>query len=183
MPWAIGGATVAGVYLASRKNTPLTADAELSAEEQQHVMQDSYTDADFQKLIGNLATTGGKTQVQVRQELTGPLEVVLEIRASGIEKFFAGDITPDVRKTAEKIASLLSVTCPGAPKLTNERLSLLRISDTSSGFKVRMAWPAIWSNTSRGPVREQVRACMEQLVRDTDKKIGERLLSLAAARR
>lgn len=117
-----------------------------------------------------------------QQQYAGPLEVLLEVRASGFEKLFAGDITSDVRKSAIKIANQLPTACPIAPKLSRSDPAVVRVSDSDRGFKVRLVWPAIWPSVVKGPVRSEVRACMEALTRKVDPKLGERLLSFVAQR-
>jgi hypothetical protein len=181
VPWAIGGGAVVGVGLYLSK-TPTTPEAAVSPTEIDRLMADAYADGAFSRLIDDLVKTGGGATEAVKRTYAGPLELQIEIRASGFEKFFAGDITPDVKKTAAKIAAQLATVCPGAPKLAVLKPSLVKLSDTSRGFRARIVWPAIWSSETTGPVRPQVAECIEQLIRTASKKIGARLLSLQASR-
>jgi hypothetical protein len=95
---------------------------------------------------------------------------------------FAGDISDAARKAAIKAAEQLASACPGAPALARLQPSVLRVSDISSGFRVLIVWPALWGSDEKGPVREQVRACIEGRVKAADKELGSRLTKLTARR-
>jgi len=133
------------------------------------------------QLVLKLSQGTGQSSETVKK-LAGPLEVSLEVRASGIEKLFAGDISGDVRKTAIKIAQQLASSCSRAPKLAQANPTVLEIKDSDRGFRVRLQWPAVWGSETTGPVRPEVRDCIEALIKKNDAKLGERLLSLTASR-
>jgi hypothetical protein len=179
IPWAIGGGAVV-LFLATRKST--TADAPISTSEIDRLMSEAAATEAFNRLISDLVVTGGGSPMTLKQQYAGPLEVVLDLRVIGFEKLFVGDLTTEAREVAIKIASKLAESCPGAPKLATYVPSIVRISDIDSGLRVRLVWPALWSSETRGPVREEVRACMETLVKASNKKFRERLIRLTASR-
>jgi len=180
-PWALGAAAVGGVALLLRqpKDEP---DVDLTPVDIDKLMTQSYEDAAFNRLIEELASKSSDTKPQVKQRYAGPLEILLEVRASWLEKAFAGDISSDVRKTATKIASQLAATCAGAPTVARFDPAIVRVTGSDNGFKVRLVWPALWGSTTTGPVRPQVRNCMEMLTRKVDPKLGARMISFTASR-
>jgi hypothetical protein len=182
LPWALGAGAVTGAYLLLRpKDEP---DVELTPVDLDKLMTQSYEDAAFNRLIDELAKSSQTSTSQVKQRYSGPLEVSLEISASWLEKAFksASGLTPDVRKTATKVASQLAATCAGAPTVARFDPSIVKVSSSSDGFKVRLVWPALWGSTTTGPVRPVVRSCMEMLTRKMDPALGKRMLSFEARR-
>lgn len=179
VPWAVG-ASLVGLYFATRKK--YEEDQPLTDSEIERLMSEAAETEAFQRLISELVETGGRSSFSPTENLTGPLEVIIELKASGLEKAFAGDITPDAKKEATKIASKLETSCPGAPKLASFTPSIVKVSETPAGFKVRIAWAAVWGSTVKGPVRPEVRDCMEALVKASSEKFKKRFLSLSAQR-
>jgi hypothetical protein len=146
------------------------------------MMRKAYEDDEFQRLVRDLADLGVIPDATSKH--TGPLQVVLDLKASGVEKMFqsAEGLRPQVLKAARKIATEIPNACPGAPHFALIDPSIARLSETSKGFRIVLVWPAIWSSATKGPVKEQVRICAEKLVRASDKDIRERLIHMTAVR-
>jgi len=178
VPWAVGATAVGGAYLLLRGKSE--ADQPLTQPDIDTLMYEAYSDASFNRLIDELARD--VPTPAIKRSYSGPLEILLEVRANWFERTFSPDITPDVRKTATKIASKLAETCPNAPRIARFDPSVVRVSKSDDGFRVRLVWPAYWGSTTTGPVRPVVRSCMETLTRTVDPKLGARLISFTASR-
>lgn len=178
LPWLIAGGAI-GLVVANRKRpeTLSVTTAELDA-----MMAKAYSDGAFNSLVKELAATGGTSPEVIKARRTGPLQVTLDVEANAIEKFFAGDITEDVRQSAIKMGQQLRASCPGAPMLAQSQPDTVRVSATGSGFRVVLIWPAAWASDTGGPVRDQVRECMEKLVKVADPELGSRLQKFEARR-
>lgn len=146
------------------------------------MMRKSYEDAAFQRMLQDLVKQGVVPDTTVKY--IGPLQVVLDLKASGVEKMFqsAEGLRPQVMKAARKIATEIPTACPGAPHFAQIDPSIAKLSDTRTGFRIVLVWPAIWSSEVKGPVKEQVLICAEKLVRSSDKDINERLVKMTAER-
>lgn len=131
--------------------------------------------------IDELRNSSATTQ-QTIEKRKGILEVVIELRASGIEKALVNrtDLYNDILKAAKRIGSTLPTECPGAPVLVGNPSVIL--GDTSNGFKVTINWPALWKGTNTGPTKAIVRDCITRLVKQSDGKINDRFISLTSRR-
>lgn len=176
--WAVmGGITYFGLR-AMKKSGPALTDNEIDA-----LMRKSYEDAEFQRMVKELAGKGS-IDVSNPDAYIGLMQATLDLEASGLEKAFqsAEGLRPQVTKAARKIAEQLPDACPGAPRFSQLDPSVVRLSETKDGFRVVLVWPAVWASTEKGPVHEQVRACAERVVRASDKDINERLVRMTAVR-
>lgn len=146
------------------------------------MMAASYRNANFNLLIQQLGRTGGLSTKQMNAQRVGPLRVVLELRVSGFEKAFAGDISGDAREAAKKLAGKLGAACPDAPTIANTNPAILRVKDISSGFRVTLVWPAVWKSSTTGPVRPRVLECIKRLLGAANKDFAKRLIRISAER-
>lgn len=176
VPAVVGGAIA--VYFAKKKGS----DGETSGKSLDQLIDEAGRDQGFNRMIDDLS----KSQPEVKAQL-GTLLVTVTLKVSGGEKTALSwglgggmkGLRNDGLAFAKAIQQVLPSKCPGAPRLMSE--PVLDIVDVPEGFKVVVKWVASWGHAVKGPVRSEVRACMEKVVR-ADPKIGPRVLGLTAVR-